>query len=91
MPGHGPLANNKAQLAGFNGMLKAARDCMTKLIADGKSEEIYASKPFADFDAKMKASEQQSKNFMKVVYHSLKQCASYPSPPRGEGGCERSE
>ncbi|HET7849191.1 MAG TPA: MBL fold metallo-hydrolase [Pseudolabrys sp.] len=73
VPGHGPLAN-KTQLAAFNAMLKTARDRMAKLIAEGKSEdEIYASKPFADFDAKMKASELQSKNFMKVVYHSLKQ------------------
>lgn len=73
VPGHGPLAD-KAQLTTFNAMLKAARDRMAKMIADGKSEdEIYASKPFADFDARMKASAQQSKNFMKVVYHSLKQ------------------
>jgi hypothetical protein len=73
LPGHGPLAD-KAQLTTFNAMLKAARDRMAKMIADGKSEdEIYASKPFADFDARMKASAQQSKNFMKVVYRSLKQ------------------
>ncbi|MGC1464474.1 MAG: MBL fold metallo-hydrolase [Pseudolabrys sp.] len=72
VPGHGPLAT-KAQLADFNAMLKTARDRMARLIADGKSEDdIYAAKPFADFDARMKASEQQSKSFVKVVYHSLK-------------------
>jgi Zn-dependent hydrolases, including glyoxylases len=73
VPGHGPLAT-KAQVADFNTMLKTARDRMAKLIADGKSEaEIYSAEPFADFDAKYAATEQASKNFMRVVYHSLKQ------------------
>ncbi|MGH6789068.1 MAG: MBL fold metallo-hydrolase [Pseudolabrys sp.] len=73
VPGHGPLAT-KAQVAEFHAMLVAVRARMAKLIADGKSEdEISAAKPFADFDAKYAAGEQQSKNFMRVVYHSLKQ------------------
>ena len=37
MPGHGPLAN-KAQLTDFSAMMKTARDRMTTLIAEGKSE-----------------------------------------------------
>ncbi|HVV63020.1 MAG TPA: MBL fold metallo-hydrolase [Pseudolabrys sp.] len=73
VPGHGPLAT-KAELAAFNAMLKSARERMAKLIADGKSEDdVYAAKPFADFDATYAANEQAAKNFMRVVYHSLKQ------------------
>jgi cyclase len=46
---------------------------MAKLIADGKSlDDVYAAKPFADFDAKLGMNEQASKNWMRVVYASLK-------------------
>ena len=45
---------------------------MAKLIKDGKSEdEVVAAKPFADLDAKWAASDLASKNFIRVVYHSL--------------------
>jgi len=72
VPGHGPLMN-KAQLAEYRALLVTARDRMTKLIAEGKSEDdIYASNPFADTDAKWAPNEQIRKNFMRVVYHSLK-------------------
>ena len=73
VPGHGPLAT-KAQLAEYRAMLVTARDRMAKLIAEGKSlDDVYAAKPFADFDAKWAANEQASKNWMRVVYNSLKQ------------------
>jgi cyclase len=73
VPGHGPLAT-KAQLAEFRAMLVTARERMQKLIAEGKSlDDIYAAKPFADFDAKHAANEQAAKNFTRVVYYSLKQ------------------
>ena len=73
VPGHGPPAT-KAQLAEYRAMLMTARDRMAKLIADGKNEsEIYAAKPFADLNGKWAANEQAANNFMKVVYHSLKQ------------------
>ena len=50
VPGHGPLAT-KAQLAEYRALLITARDRMVKLIKAGKSEDdIYASKPFADFN-----------------------------------------
>jgi cyclase len=72
VPGHGPLAS-KAQLAEYRAMLVTVRDRMAKLIAEGKSEaDIYAAKPFADFDAKFNAPETASKNWMRVVYASLK-------------------
>ena len=55
-------------------MLVTARDRMAKLIKEGKSEsDIYAAKPFADFDAKLGVAEQPARNFMRGVYLSLKQ------------------
>lgn len=57
----------------YRKMLTTARDRMAKLVAEGKSEdEVVAAKPFADLDAKWAQSEQRSKNFIRVVYHSLK-------------------
>src|SRR3569833_3696536 len=55
VPGHGPLAT-KAELAAYRAMMVAARDRIAALVKDGKSlDDVYAAKPFADFDAKMKA------------------------------------
>jgi glyoxylase-like metal-dependent hydrolase (beta-lactamase superfamily II) len=72
VPGHGPLAT-KAQLAEFRAMLSTARDRMLALIRDGKSEaDVLAAKPFADFDAKFKANDQASTNWVRVVYGSVK-------------------
>ena len=72
VPGHGPVSS-KAQLIEYRTMLVTARDRMAKLIAEGKSlDDVYAAKPYADFDAKLSANEQMAKNFMRVVYSSLK-------------------
>ena len=72
VPGHGP-AIDKSALKTYHAMLVTARDRMAKLVKAGKSEqEVIAAKPFADFDAKLNATEQQSTNFIRVVYHSLK-------------------
>jgi cyclase len=71
VPGHGPLAN-KAALADYRAMLVTARDRMTKLVKEGKSEDdVLAAKPFADLDAKWAPNETASKNFIRVVYASL--------------------
>jgi glyoxylase-like metal-dependent hydrolase (beta-lactamase superfamily II) len=71
VPGHGPLAD-KAVLTEYRTMLVAARDRMAKLVKQGKSEdEVVAAKPFADFDTKWAPSELASRNFIRVVYHSL--------------------
>jgi cyclase len=73
VPGHGPLAN-KAELVEYRAMLVTARDRMSKLIAEGKSEaDVLAAKPFADLDAKWALNEQAGRNWMLVVYNSLKQ------------------
>jgi glyoxylase-like metal-dependent hydrolase (beta-lactamase superfamily II) len=72
VPGHGPFAD-KAALTAYRTMLVTARDRMAKLVKAGKSEqEVIAAKPFADYDAKLQATDQQSTNFIRVVYHSLK-------------------
>jgi cyclase len=71
VPGHGPLAD-KAALMEYRTMLTTARDRMAKLVKEGKSEDdVVAAKPFADLDAKWAPSELASKNFIRVVYHSL--------------------
>jgi cyclase len=71
VPGHGPLAD-KAALMEYRTMLVTARDRMTKLVKEGKSEdEVVAAKPFADLDPKWAPTELASKNFIRAVYHSL--------------------
>jgi glyoxylase-like metal-dependent hydrolase (beta-lactamase superfamily II) len=71
VPGHGPIAD-KAALVAYRTMLMTARDRMAKLVKDGKSEDdVVAAKPFADLDAKWAPTDLASKNFVRVVYHSL--------------------
>jgi len=81
VPGHGQVAD-KAALMEYRTMLVTARDRMAALVKAGKSEDdVVAAKPFADFDAKWAPSELASKNFIRVVYHSLadKQDSERPS------------
>jgi glyoxylase-like metal-dependent hydrolase (beta-lactamase superfamily II) len=71
VPGHGPLAD-KAALMEYRTMLVTARDRMAKLVKEGKSEDdVVAAKPFVDLDAKWAPTELASKNFIRVVWHSL--------------------
>ena len=71
VPGHGPAAD-KAALVAYRAMLVTARARMAKLVREGKSEDdVVATKPFADLDAKWAPTELASKNFIRVVWHSL--------------------
>jgi glyoxylase-like metal-dependent hydrolase (beta-lactamase superfamily II) len=71
VPGHGPIGD-KAALLDYRTMLDTARDRMATLVGQGKSEdEVVAAKPFADLDVKWAPTELASKNFIRVVYHSL--------------------
>jgi cyclase len=71
VPGHGPIAD-RAALIEYRTMLVTARDRMTKLVKEGKSEDdAVAAKPFADLDAKWAPTDLAAKNFVRVVYHSL--------------------
>lgn len=73
VPGHGPVIG-KAQLVEYRAMLETARERMAKLVTEGKSlDDVYAAKPYADFDARLGVSDQIARNFMRVVYSSLKQ------------------
>jgi cyclase len=79
VPGHGPIAD-KAALAEYRTMLVTARDRMAALVKEGKSEDdVVAAKPFADLDKKWAPTELASKNFIRVVYHSL---ADKPAPEK---------
>jgi len=72
VPGHGPLTD-KAGLVAYRKMLIEARDRVAKLVKAGKSEqEAIAAHVFADWDGKYNANDQQSANFTRVVYESLK-------------------
>ncbi len=72
VPGHGPVGD-KAALTQYRAMLVAAKERMTKLIADGKSEdEAVAANPCADFAQKFGASDAESTHFIRVAYHALK-------------------
>ena len=72
VPGHGPLGT-KAQVKEYRQVLVDARDRIAKLKAAGRSEEqAVAAKPMADYDAKLHLNAQQSSNFVRVVYRSLK-------------------
>ena len=80
VPGHGPLAD-RAALTEYRSMLMTARDRMTKLVRDGKSEDdVLAAKPFADLDAKWAPTELAGRNFVRVVYHSLADKSDAPQP-----------
>ena len=62
-------------------MLVTARDRMAKLVSDGKSEDdVVAAKPFADLDAKWARDELAASNFIRVVYHSLKDVQDEKKP-----------
>ena len=71
VPGHGPIADRTA-LVEYRTMLVTARDRMAALVKEGKSEDdVVAAKPFADLDKKWAPTELASRNFIRVVYHSL--------------------
>ena len=71
VPGHGPIAD-KTMLTEYRAMLVTARDRMAALVKQGKSEDdVVAARPFADLDKKWAPTELASKNFIRVVYHSL--------------------
>jgi glyoxylase-like metal-dependent hydrolase (beta-lactamase superfamily II) len=74
VPGHGPLAT-KAQLKEFRDMVATSVARMEKLIADGKVKseaDAIETKPFADLDAKWAPNEQSARNWIRIVYNSVK-------------------
>ncbi len=72
VPGHGTLMN-KAQLQEYRDLLATARDRVTKLIREGKSEDdAVAAKPIVDLEKKAGANEMASANLVRLIYRSLK-------------------
>jgi cyclase len=70
--GHGALAN-KAKVAEYNAMVKAARERIEKLYREGKSEaEVVAADPLKDLNATWAANPEGAVNYTKQVYNSFK-------------------
>jgi cyclase len=71
IPGHGPVAS-KADLQAYRDTLKAIRDRVAKLRAEGKTKEAaVAAKPSAEFDAKWGQGFVKPDVFVGIVYDSL--------------------
>jgi cyclase len=71
IPGHGPVAS-KADLQAYRDTLKAIRDRVAKLKAEGKTKEAaVAAKPSAEFDAKWGQGFVKPDVFVGLVYDSL--------------------
>jgi cyclase len=71
IPGHGPVAS-KAELQAYRDTVKAIRDRVAKLKAEGKTKEAaVAAKPSAEFDAKWGQGFVKPDVFVGIVYDSL--------------------
>jgi hypothetical protein len=54
-------------------MLVTSRDRIETLVKEGKTEqEVLATKPLHDLDAKWAANDQQAQNWTRMVYNSFK-------------------
>jgi glyoxylase-like metal-dependent hydrolase (beta-lactamase superfamily II) len=72
IPGHGKVGS-RADLQAYCDMLKAVRDRIAKLKAEGKSrDEVIAAKPTADHDAKWGTGFMKGDVFTGIVCDSLK-------------------
>jgi glyoxylase-like metal-dependent hydrolase (beta-lactamase superfamily II) len=71
IPGHGPLAT-KADLQAYRDVVKACRDRIAKLKAEGKDRAaVIAAKPTADYDAKWGQGFMKGDVFTGLVFDSL--------------------
>jgi glyoxylase-like metal-dependent hydrolase (beta-lactamase superfamily II) len=71
LPGHGPVVDRQA-VAAHRDILVAARDRVAALIKQGKSqEEIVASKPLADFEARVAQAGTTGDRFLGQLYAEL--------------------
>ena len=75
IPGHGPVMT-KADLESWRSMIATIRDRVKEQLTAGKSlEEVIASKPTHDYDAKFEGPKAfiKSKDVIAMAYHSMKQ------------------
>jgi glyoxylase-like metal-dependent hydrolase (beta-lactamase superfamily II) len=71
IPGHGPLAT-KADLQAYRDVVKACRDRIAKLKAEGKNRDaVIAARPTADYDAKWGQGFMKGDVFTGIVFDSL--------------------
>jgi glyoxylase-like metal-dependent hydrolase (beta-lactamase superfamily II) len=82
IPGHGPLSN-AAELREYRAMLQTVADRVAAAIADGRSaDEVVASKPTAEFDAKWGGSTfMPPSRFLQLVYTDLTREATTTKRP----------
>ena len=72
IPGHGTTVD-KAALTGHRDMIIAIRDKVAALVRQNKTlEEVIASKPTADFDAKVPGIGTTGDRFVGQLYAELK-------------------
>jgi cyclase len=72
IPGHGPTVDRSAVMAHRDIML-AVRDKIAPLVQQGKTqEEVLATNPTADYDAKVPNSKETTQRFVTQVYAELK-------------------
>jgi cyclase len=72
IPGHGPTVD-RAAVTMHRDMLLTARDRISKMIKEGKSqEEVLAANPTADYDAKVPNSKETTQRFVTQLYAELK-------------------
>lgn len=71
VPGRGPVAN-KAMLMGYRDMLAAVRDRIKRQVVRGRSaQQVLASKPTAEFDARWAKGGVATDEFVQGVYRSI--------------------
>jgi len=72
IPGHGVIVD-RAGLTAHRDMILAIRDRIAPLVQQGKTvEEVIASKPTAEFDARIPTAETTSERFIRQVYTEIK-------------------
>ena len=72
IPGHGPITDRNGVIAQRD-LILAMRDKLAPLVARGLTvEEVIATKPTADYDAKVPQSAQTSEQFIRWLYAEVK-------------------
>ena len=72
VPGHGPVVG-RAEVMAHRDMILAIRDKVSQLVSQGKTQdEVLASHPTADYDAKVPNSKETTERFVTQLYAELK-------------------
>ncbi len=72
VPGHGPIVT-RSEVTAHRDMILTVKDRVAALLSEGKTlEEVLASHPTQDFDAKVANASQRRDGFVTQVYAELK-------------------